>query len=403
MTRAFRDRWLRLLAGAVASLPFMHVIARADPIIGVDLNGRIEYSTNPFLADRANAGAARGVVTVAPFIEVNNARSQLRLGATLSHSEYSRIYDGTTDYALALNYSNALTTRLNLRGAAAFESSATGNYRPEAVSVTGIPPILPNPTDITLVGFQDRRNQFRGAIGVGYQPDPRNSWTLDYSGVVVGLPNTPLIAGVRQGEYSSISQDFGYRRTINSKLTVGASVGVNRIDYRRTSLGDSVIISPNINASMRLSSRWNASGGVGVTFLRQTTFFGRDTSRSLAANLSLCRLDTRDDFCLSGSRSVSPSSLGAARKTTSVGATYRYRVTSRDEVTFNGNFIQSDEAFLGPVSKVNFYGGGMSYKRSVNNRLALSVDAGFSQSEFARTRSDARVGVGITYHLDNRR
>jgi hypothetical protein len=403
MTRAFRDRWIRFLAGAAASLPFMQVAVRADPIIGVDLNGRVEYSTNPFLTDKSNTGAARGVATVAPYIEVNNARSQLRLGATLSHSEYSRIYDGTTDYALALNYSNALTSRLNLRSAVAFESSATGNYRPEAVSVTGIPQILPNPTDITLVGLQDRRNQFRGAIGVGYQPDSRDSWSLDYTGVVVGLPNTPLIAGVRQGEYSSISQNFGYNRTINAKLSVGASVGVNRVDYRRTALGDSVIISPNINATMRLSSRWNASGGVGISFLRQTTFFGRDTSRSLAANLSVCRLDTRDDFCLSGSRSVSPSSLGSARKTTSVGATYSYRVTSRDEVSFNANFIQSDEAFLGPVSKVNFYGGGMTYKRNVNNRLALTVDAGFSQSEFAQTRSDARVGVGITYHLDNRR
>jgi hypothetical protein len=403
MTRAFKDRWLRLFAGAVASMPFMQIAVRADPIIGVDVNGRVEYATNPFLDDRSNAGAARGVVTVAPYIEVNDPRSQWRLGATVSRSEYSRIYNGTTDYALALKYNNQLTSRLSLRGAAAFDSSATGNYRPEAISVTGIPPILPNPTDITLVGLQDRRNQFRGAIGVAYRPDARDSWSLDYTGVVVGLPDTPLIAGVRQGEYSSISQNFGYNRTINAKLSVGASVGVNRVDYRRAVLGDSVIISPNINASMRLSSRWNASGGVGVSILRQTTFFGRNTSRSLAANLSLCRLDTRDDFCFSGSRDVSPSSLGAARKTTSVGATYSYRVTSRDEVAFNANFIQSDEAFLGPVSKVNFYGGGMTYKRNVNNRLALTVDAGFSQSEFARTRSDARVGVGISYHLDNRR
>jgi hypothetical protein len=403
MTAKLRDRALRLLAGAVASLPFLQAVARAEPVIGLDMNGRIEHSTNPFLADQANASATRAAITVSPYLELNTARSQLRVSGSITHSEYSRIYDSSTNFEAGLNYRTALTSRLNLTGAAGFSSSSAGNFIPEAVSVAGLPSILPNPTDIALVGSQNLRNQFRGALGVSYTPDTRNSWTLDYSGIVVRFPDTPVIAGARRGEFNSISQDVGYSRTINAKLSVGAGLGLNRIDYRGTSIGDSVVISPTVNASLRLSSRWRVSGGIGMTFLRQTAFFGRDTSTSLAGNLSACRIDTRDSFCLTGSRSVEPSSLGAARKETAIGATYTYRLNTRDDLSFSGNYVQSDETSFGPISKVNFYGGQMTFKRQFNNKFAISADAGFSRSEFASTRASARIGLGIVYHLDSRR
>lgn len=403
MTYGMRERLLTLVAGAAASSPLLCPVAQADPVYGMTLSGRTEYSTNPFLTAANKAGAARADISASPYIEINGARSQARLSATLSHSEYSRIYDPTTDYGLQLDFSRTLSPRANLRGGAAYNSSATGNYRPEAVGITGVPSILPNPTDITLVGFQDRRNQFRGSLGLGYTADSRNSISLDYSAVILRAPDTPLINGVRQGEYSSISQNFGYRRVINSRLSLGVSAGVNRINYFGTSLGDATIISPNVNASYRLSGRWNLSGSVGMSILRQTTFFGRDTSRNLSASLSACRIDTRDQFCFSGSRDVAPSSLGAARKTVSMGATYQYRLSARDTLNFSGNYVQSDEAFLGPVDKVKFITGGMGFKRQFNNRFALDVNAGFNTARYQTSRSDARVGIGISYLLDNRR
>lgn len=403
MRRHLSDRLFRLVAGLVASSPMLQATAQADPVIGVDVNGNIEYSTNPFLTEGAKTETALAALTVQPFIEFNTPRSQTRLSGTLSHSEYSRLYNSSTDYAAMLNYSNTLSTRLSMRAAAAFESNASGNYGPQPVSISGIPNPLPNPTDITLIGRQDRRNQFRGTMGLSFTPDPRNSWSLDYSAVTLSLPDTPLIGGVRQGEYSSISQDFGYRRTINSKLSVGAGVGVNRIDYRRTAIGAARIISPNVNAQFRLSSRWNLSAGIGVTFLRQTTAFGPMTSQNLSLSLSACRIAPRDSFCFSGSRAVSPSSLGDARKTTSVGATYSYRLTTRDELSFSGNYVRSDESVGGPISSVDFIGGGMAFKRQMTNKFAINLNAGFSRVDYTRTRSDARVGLGISYRLDNRR
>jgi hypothetical protein len=403
MTATLRDRLLTLVAGAAATSPLLCSVAQASPVYGVGFSGRTEYSTNPFLTAASKAEAARADVSIEPFVEINSARSNLRLGATLSRSEYSRLYNSATDYSLKANYSRTLSSRANLRGGLDFSSNSTGDYRPLDVDVSGNPSVLPNPTDITLVGFQDRRNQFRAALGIGYTADPRNSISLDYSAVATRLPNVPLINGVRQGEYTSISQSFGYSRVINARLNIGASVGVNRIDYYRTTLGDSTVITPSLTASARLSSRFTMSGSVGMSILRQTTIFGRDTSRNLSASLSLCRIDTRDQFCFNGSRDVSPSSLGSARKTLAFGSTYSYRLSARNTLSFSGNYVQSEETFFGPVQKVTYVTGGMTFKRSFNDRFALDVGAGFNRSTFQTQRSAVRVGIGLTYLLDNRR
>jgi hypothetical protein len=403
MTATLRDRLLTLVAGAAASSPLLCAVAQADPVFGVSVSGRTEYSTNPFLTSVGDAGAARADISASPYVEINSKLSQARLSATLSHSEYSRLYDPTTDYGLQLNFSRTLSSRANLRGGAAFDSSATGNYRPEEVGITGVPSVLPNPTDITLVGFQDRRNQFRGSLGLGYTADSRNSISIDYSAVIVRAPDAPLLNGVRQGEYSSISQNVGYRRVINSRLSLGVSAGVNRINYFATTLGDATIITPNVNASYRVSGRWNISGSIGMSILRQTTIFGRDTSRNLSASLSACRSGTRDQFCFSGSREVSPSSLGAARKTISLGASYQFRLSARDTLNYSGNYVQSNEAFLGPIAKVKFISGGMGFKRQFNNRFALDIGAGFNTTRYQSSRSEARASIGISYILDNRR
>jgi hypothetical protein len=403
MNPTMRDRLLTLVAGAAATSPLLCSVAQADPVYGVGLSGRSEYSTNPFLTDVAKAEALRVDISVEPFLRIESARTNLRVGATLTRSEYSRIYKSSTDYSLQADVSRTLSSRANLRGGLGFSSSSTGDYRPQSVDITGNPSPLPNVTDITLVGFQDRRNSFRGALGVGYTISSRDSLSLDYSAVIIGQPNSPIINGVKQGEYTSISQNFGYSRVINARLNVGASVGVSRTNFYKTRLGDSTVITPNLTGSWRLPGRFTVSGSVGMSILRQITFFGPDTSRNLAGSLSVCRNDTRDQFCFSGSRDVSPSSLGSTRKTLSLGSTYSYRLSSRDTLSFSGNYVQSDEPFAGPVPKVTYVTGGMNFKRAFSGRLGLDVGAGFKSSNFNSRRSDANVAIGISYLLGDRR
>jgi hypothetical protein len=403
MTATLRDRLLTLVAGAAATSPLLCSVAQASPVYGVSFSGGTEYSTNPFLTDATKAEVLRVDISAEPFLTIEGARSNLRLSATLSTSEYSRIYKSSTDYSLRGDYSRTLSSRANLHGAVGFSSNSTGDYRPQSVDVSGNPSPLPSPTDITLVGFRDRRNSFQASLGVTYTISPRDSLSLDYSTVMVRLPNVPILNGVRQGEFTSISQNFGYSRVINARLSVGASVGISRTNYYRTQFGDSTVITPSLTGTWRLPGRFTVSGSVGMSILRQSTFFGPDMSRNLAGSLSVCRNNTRDQFCFNGSRDVSPSSLGSARKTLSLGAAYDYRLNSRDTLNFNGNYVQSDEPFAGPVAKVTYLTGGMGVKREFGNRFALSTGAGFKSANLSSRRSEAHFGIGISYVLGNRR
>lgn len=398
-----RDRALYLIAGMAASLPVCGGNALAEPTIGADVSGMVEYATNPFLLVGNNNGAVRGSVSISPSIENRTPRTSWRLSGNATLSEYSRLYQGTADYLGQVNYQNALTTRLNLNATAAYSSSISRSYQPDSVVIGGTPSNLPDVTDITLIGLQERRDSLRGAVGMSYTPSARDNWSLNFDASDVRVPSNAVLNGLTTNNYRTYAGNFGYSRTLTARLSLGASVGVSRFDYRASSLGDSTVISPNFNATLRLSSDWSLSGGLGASFLRQTTVFGPQNTRDLSANLRACRDGPRQDFCFSGSRSTSPSSLGAARKTTAVGASYDYRLTSRDSLSFSGNYVRSEESVAGPVETIDYLSGFATYQRKINDKFGLSVDAGFTRSDFRGTRTDARAGVRLSYNWNNRR
>lgn len=406
MKRPVQDQLLGLLAGAVATSPFAVGAALADPVIVIAARGGVEYSKNPFLVTSDKAEALRGTLTLSPSIENRTPRTSWRLSGDLTLSEYSRLYRSSADYRAAVTYRNALSTRLNLTAGAAYDSSIARNYQPGFLVIEPIgtvpPPALPDVSDITLVGLQDRRSTFSGNAGLSFTPDTRNSVALSYFGSTTTVPDIFPTRTARPTRYVTFGQNASYNRTINSRLSVGASVNVSRFDYGSTSLGDSVVISPNATASLRLSGSWSISGGLGVSLLRQNTIFGQQNTSNLSGNLSACRTAARESTCLTASRGVTPSSLGTARTSTALSATYSYRLTPRDDISFSGNYQRSGETVSTGLGSADYLGGSARYTRKLTERVGIYADAGFTRSRFQTTRSDARVGAGISYSWRNR-
>ena len=385
------------------SIGAMIETAVAEPTVSVDLSGGVHYSTNPFLVTGSDLGAVVSTVSVTPRIEQRSARSSLSASGSVSYVQYSHRYSDSVDYSAGIDYTRALTPRLNLRTSADYTNSGSGNsFRPDIVDPNALPSILPPSGDITLLGSQVRRSSFRGAAGLSFSPTPRSSWTLDVNGSIERIPDNALFGLANQGDFSSIGQTFGYSRQLDEKTRVGASIGVSRIDYQRTALGDSRVISPGVNVSTRIGVRWEVSGGVGMTFVRQTTSIGTLNSNNLSFNASLCRNEDRFAICANASRNVAPSAFGFTRKTTSVGASYNYRLTTRDSLNFSGNYERSDELDGFGLSNVEYYSGSAQYRREFRNRLSLTVDGSFSRAAYSGTRSEARVGVGVAYRLGSR-
>lgn len=394
MIRGSFERLSRIIAAALAATPFMFGAARADTLSGLTVSGGLEYSSNPYLLNANAASVARGRVSISPFVEERTARSTLRVATDASFSKFSRQYRDAVDLTAQVGYDNRVTSQLSVRAGIALTSSIGGQYN--SVPVFGaIPPgqTVPPIVDITVVGFQDRTSQAQASAGLTYNIDNKNSISLGYDGAILRYPST-----VNRDEYSSIGQNVSYSRVINSRVTMGASVGVSRVNYFGTRVGDAVIISPSINGNLRLSQQWTLSAGVGVSNSRVNLFVGRLSSTNFSGNLNACRTDSRSNFCLNAGRSSGASSFDGVRVTTTVGASMNYQLSARDTISASGGYSRSTapRTIFGGAS-YDYLSGQTSFARKITDRLTGTVSGGFTQASIQGRRSNAFASVGISY------
>jgi hypothetical protein len=393
------DRLSRIIAAALATMPFMFSAARADTNSGIGVSGNLEYSSNPYLLNAKDASVARGRVSVTPFVEERTARSTLRVAADASFSKFSRRYRDAVDLSAQVGYDNRITSQLTFRAGLSLNSSIGGQYN--SVPIFGaIPPggVVPPIVDITVVGIQDRTSQAQASTGVTYNIDTKNSLSLSYDGSVLRYPS-----GANRDEYSNISQNVSYSRVINPRVTMGASVAVTRANYFGTRLGDAVIISPSINGNLRISQQWTLAAGVGVSRSRVNIFSGRLNSTNFSGNFNACRTDARSNFCLNAARSSGASSFDGVRVSTSFGASLTYEVSARDTMSASGGYSRStapNTLFGG--APFDYLSGQTAFARKFTDRLTGTVTGGFTQSNFQGRRSNAFASIGISYSFGRR-
>jgi hypothetical protein len=399
MIRGGMDRLSRIIATALAAMPFMLSAARADTNSGITVSGGLEYSSNPYLLNANAASVARGRVSVSPFVEERTARSTLRVATDASFSKFSRQYRDAVDLTAQVGYDNRVTSQLSVRAGIALTSSIGGQYN--SVPVFGaIPPgqTVPPIIDITVVGLQDRTTQAQASAGLTYNIDTKNSISLGYDGTILRYPSA-----VNRDEYSSVGQNVSYSRVINSRVTMGASVGVTRVNYFGTRVGDAVIISPSINGNLRLSQQWTLSAGVGVSNSRVNLFTGRLSSTNFSGNLNACRTDSRSNFCLNAGRSSGASSFDGVRVTTTAGASMNYQLSARDTISASGGYSRSTapRTIFGGAT-YDYLSGQTSLARKFSDRLTGTVTGGFTQANLQGRRSNAFASIGISYSFGRR-
>ena len=387
---------VRAIATALSATPFV-CAAQSETAAGIGVSGNVEYATNPFLVDGDNTAAVRGRVSISPFVEERTSRSSLRVSADASFSKYSRRYDDTIDLSTLVGYSNQLTRQLSIRAGASLNSSIGGLNNLNTLFQNPVPGVVLPPVDITIIGSQERTTQVGATAGLTYAINDKNTVSLGSSASVVRYPEAS-----NRNEYSNISQSVSYSRVISPRISGGASVAVSRINYFGTDLGDALIISPSLDANIRLAANWTLTGSVGVSISRVNIPFGTLNSTDLSGGLNLCRTNVRSDFCLNGSRSTAASSFNGIRTTSTIGATYSYRVNARDSISASGGYSRSSvpRQFLGEPT--DYLSASTSFSRRFSDRMTGQVSAGFRRSDFRVTRSNAYASIGLNYSFGSR-
>jgi hypothetical protein len=398
MMRRPVDHLARVIAAALAALPFLCAGARAETSASVGLSGGVEYSNNPFLLTATNTDAVRARVSVSPSLQDSTGRSTLSVSGDASFSTYNRRYRDSVDLAMQVGYNNRVTQQLSIRAGMSVNSSIGSQYSTNPIFEAPSPTaVVPRIIDLTIVGLQDRTNQAQASAGVSYAIDNKNSISLGYDGSVVRYP-----ASFNRNEYSNVRQNASYSRVVNSRVMVGASVGVSRVNYFGGPLGDAVIISPSLDGTFRLDSRWTLTAGVGFSSSRVNIGVGTLKSTDLSGSLNVCRSDTRTNFCFNGSRSTAASSFDGVRTTSTAGISYSYKINARDSLGASGGYSRSSA----PPSLVgvptDFLSASTNYSRRFSDRMIGNITGGFSRSTFQGSRSSAYVAFGINYSFGNR-
>lgn len=382
-----------LLAPCLLTSP----VAHAETLVGGQIDGTVGYSTSPFGTNGSSAGAGTATARVLGRARNTHSTGMLDLDAAVTHTEYSRIYDGKTDYNASARLQERLSPRTNLSLSGRFDSSVVDNntgllspifFDPDL----GLPPLI-DPSSGQLQ--RQRRNSYTAGLSLSHQFSQADTVTVGANGTAVRFKGT----GTFQ-EYDYATANVAYMHQFSEKLSLGGSFAASRTNYLGSNLGDARSHSPQLNARLDLGRGWSLSAAGGVTFTESNVLFGTRNSTAASGSVQLCkRVESRFNGCLSASRSVLPSSLGAVGNQTSLGALASYQLDEFSSI--NGSVSYARSSRTGAASSQDFLVSNIGYSRRLTSRLSGTVSAGYSDSfsGFVTNKSNLSGTVGISYRI----
>ena len=396
----------KIIAGSAAlAIAAVSPAAWASTETSVDINASAYYATNPFLLTSGDTETASFSITAIPRVKIEDEVTRYELAGSFQHVEYLKRYSSTQNVSIEGTGWQRFDPRTELNIAAALSSTLTNSTNFGGL-IVGLPGQLPNPTtlpildDITLNGIRQRSNVARMSADLTHKPSAFDSVSV---GVDAGV--------VRYGK-SSISQEYnyagtslGYSRTLNDRVSIGATVSLLDTDYRYVRFGDGTVISPQLTLTAKLDARWSLSAAAGVSITKTSLLVGNDTRTALSGSLGVCRQGERDNFCLFGVRAATPTSFGGIQNQTSVSTTYSNRLTARDNLQLSAFYAQVSAPSSVIGRSVKSLSGRASLDHRLTERLAAFVSAGYADT-FERglsRRANATVSVGVSYRLGGRR
>jgi len=390
----------RPLAGLALLLAGSAAIAETQ--VGADVGVTGGYATNPYGATSGSKGSATLTGTFSPAIVMTSPTGTTRLSGQVSHTEYSKRYDGKTSYNVGGVTSQQLSPLTSLTASAGFNSFVNNALYPVYDPITGIPtdpnaPIIVDPSGGAT--YAQRTETLYGSAGLSTSLSPRDS--ISISGRISDVTYPGAVSTFNRS-FTSYGGNLGYNRLIGPETSIGVNVGVSRADYRGGDLGDSTQISPSLVFATRLAPRLSLNLSGGVTFA-DTNYPGGSSSRTyLAGSASLCNEGDRSNLCASLSRSVAPTSFAGTSTVTAFGLSHNYKLDERSEINTRLSYSKADS--IEGLRRSSDYGtASMGYSRQLTPRLAATLQLSYSDSfnaSFSRG-SNFYGAAGIRYRLGN--
>ena len=361
-----------------------------------------EVVTNPYLEEGDQGVSVNGTAEIRPRLAYADSITQFDLEAFARGSAYVDKYDFEDNYGASASVSQRLSEQLKVLMSASFQSTVSQPYAglwpvDGGVAIPGEPSIPQTPGDVTVLGQRGRTTSISARAGAEYALDARNQLAFD------GSYRTVSLTQVGAEEYDIAGFEGRYTRVVDARTSVGVTAGYRLFDYQDAGLADAHSFSLLGSVSLLLDQAWtlSASGGVERTRLDQTPAAAAYTRTSFTGSASLCRADSREQFCLNYSRQSEPTSYAGIRNSDAVGVSYNRRLTEYDSVTLGGTYSRnggfgSGLSALPATSLVGVRGG---FNHRFGERLTGYVEASVDRLYRRDLSIDPRVrlGAGISY------
>ncbi len=394
-------RTAALLAASATAL-FAGRMAFAETRIGADADASLGYSSSPFSGVGGTSSAGTGTVSLRPFIVSTNPNGQVRLGGEVSHTEYSRIYDGATNYSVNGAIGQQLSPRFNLQANAGYVNQVIDVTSPigSPVQQPGSPnnpaqPVVLDPAAGLSLG--QRQSGLNGGAVLTYQVGALDSVSVSGNAATRRFSQNTL----QLRDYNYYGGGLTYERKLNASTSVGASVNAGRTDYTGTRIGDARQITPSAVVRTKLSPSISLNADAGVTFIDTTVAGGSATSTALSAHAGICREGVRSNLCFNAGRDVAPSAQIGVSKLLSFALAYDYKLSPRSSMSLTAGYSRASNIIAQAVNEYDYARAAATYSRVVTQRLSAVVSAGYSDSFSGggANRSNFYGSVGLRYRF----
>ena len=343
----------------------------------VDLTGSLGYSTNPALRTGDSESSVFGRASARGVRTWNNELSSTNLAAFVEGTTYFNEYGLESIFSLSGDHRRQTSENVTLFASAGVSGDLAGQLSnrfhyvpplPEVPDAGEPPPVTVDDPD--LFSFSERQYRLYGQAGAAIRASARGSVSFSAGAQRI------LYTDDFFNDYTTIFGNGSYNHSLSDRTTLGFNVGVRRTDWDNSS-DNATIVTPGISIRTRLSERWDASAGVGLSYSDVNRDIAGSTSTSLSLNGSLCRSSEAERFCGRIARYANTSSRSALVTTTSLGVDWFRKLDDAQTIQLSASFArydaddELDEAFQS--EHVRFAG---SYSRRIGPRFSVGSDLG---------------------------
>jgi len=372
----------------------------------IDLSGSVGYSTNGRLSQSGPGSNGAGIGRISAYAAhtVVSSRDQISVTAYGENQSYTSGGGSTQAFSLNGSIRHTVNPRLDIYASAGASGDTGGQLYNRFVSLPYAPSTIDPNNPLPSTGVIDpafvsfNRRQYRLFANGGFS---HKFTARDYINGSVGYTKVLYRGTGADLDYDTVNGSVGWDRQFSERTTGGLRLGASRSDYGAR--GNSNVFNPAITARTQLSEGWDASGSIGVSFVRQTSPFGRSNSRDLSLDASLCRRLETQSFCGNVSRSAQTSIGQGLVNATTAGLSYFRRINSKDTLQLGASLSRSSGGNIAPLllTKSTYYSANASYNRKLSSRLSTGIEGGARKIDQrgSSTPVDANAVIFLRYRL----